>query len=158
MLISDVNKFRALNFRGRGRLRKYFNNENFPIYGIWIPIYCCLQCMYTNCLLDLPTLLGDFCKLDNSHTTHWFASFSTLVTLYVATTVSALKVTRTSLLYTGAFTCRYLDSDFKIQNLKEHSSDTSRTQRELLGSAGLKLVIPVTVPSSELKSSHNTHS
>ena len=27
-------KFRVLNFRGLLRLRKFFNNENFPIYGI----------------------------------------------------------------------------------------------------------------------------
>ena len=29
-----VKKFRALNFRKPGHLRKYCNNENFPIYGI----------------------------------------------------------------------------------------------------------------------------
>ena len=33
LLIPGVNKFCALNFRGWGRLRKYFNNENFPMYG-----------------------------------------------------------------------------------------------------------------------------
>ena len=26
--------FRALNFRGLGQQRNFFNNENFPIYGI----------------------------------------------------------------------------------------------------------------------------
>ena len=26
--------FRAFNFRGWGHPRKFFNNENFPIYGI----------------------------------------------------------------------------------------------------------------------------
>ena len=34
LLMSVVNKFCALNVRGQGRLRKYFNNENFPTYGI----------------------------------------------------------------------------------------------------------------------------
>ena len=29
----------ALNFRKPGHLRKYCNNENFPIYGIYIYIY-----------------------------------------------------------------------------------------------------------------------
>ena len=27
--------FRAFNFRGWGHPRKFFNNENFPIYGIY---------------------------------------------------------------------------------------------------------------------------
>ena len=30
-----VKKFRALNFRGLGQQRNFFNNENFPIYGIY---------------------------------------------------------------------------------------------------------------------------
>ena len=35
LLISVVNKFRVLNFHGQGRLRKYFNNKNVPIYDSW---------------------------------------------------------------------------------------------------------------------------
>ena len=33
---SLLKKFRALNFRGLGQQRKFFNNETFPIYGIII--------------------------------------------------------------------------------------------------------------------------
>ena len=33
-LYSLLKKFRALNFRGLGQQRNFFNNENFPIYGI----------------------------------------------------------------------------------------------------------------------------
>ena len=32
-----VKNIRALNFRKPGHLRKYCNNENFPIYGIYFP-------------------------------------------------------------------------------------------------------------------------
>ena len=32
-LYSLLKKFRALNFRGLGQQRNFFNNENFPIYG-----------------------------------------------------------------------------------------------------------------------------
>ena len=38
-LYSLLKKFRALNFRGLGQQRNFFNNENFPIYGIYICIY-----------------------------------------------------------------------------------------------------------------------
>ena len=31
--IAYVLKFRVFNFYSKDRLRKYFNNENFPIYG-----------------------------------------------------------------------------------------------------------------------------
>ena len=31
-----LSNIRALNFRKPGHLRKYCNNENFPIYGIYI--------------------------------------------------------------------------------------------------------------------------
>ena len=34
-LYSLLKKFRALNFRGLGQQRNFFNNENFPIYGIF---------------------------------------------------------------------------------------------------------------------------
>ena len=33
LFIFVVKKFRALNFRGLGQQRNFFNNENFPIYG-----------------------------------------------------------------------------------------------------------------------------
>ena len=36
LFIFVVKKFRALNFRGLGQQRNFFNNENFPIYGICI--------------------------------------------------------------------------------------------------------------------------
>ena len=32
---SLLKKFCALNFRGLGQQRNFFNNENFPIYGIY---------------------------------------------------------------------------------------------------------------------------
>ena len=31
----ELKNIRALNFRKPGHLRKYCNNENFPIYGIY---------------------------------------------------------------------------------------------------------------------------
>ena len=38
-LYSLLKKFRALNFRGLGQQRNFFNNENFPIYGMYIYMY-----------------------------------------------------------------------------------------------------------------------
>ena len=32
-IIAHALKFCVFNFRSKGRLRKSFNNENFPIYG-----------------------------------------------------------------------------------------------------------------------------
>ena len=45
-LYSLLKKFRALNFRGLGQQRNFFNNEKFPINGIYllyiiIYIYIC---------------------------------------------------------------------------------------------------------------------
>ena len=34
-IVNNVHNFLALNFRTGHAVRKYFNSENFPIYGIY---------------------------------------------------------------------------------------------------------------------------
>ena len=40
-LYSLLKKIRALNFRGLGQQRNFFNNKNFPIYGSEQGVSCC---------------------------------------------------------------------------------------------------------------------
>ena len=66
--------FRAFNFHGLGHPRKYFNNENFPIYGTSL---CCTIFSYANVyikilqFLQIPeSLLGHAPKLAKCHKMH----------------------------------------------------------------------------------------
>ena len=46
IMVNNAHIFHAFNFRTSHAVRKYFNNENFPIYGIITSIVPCIETFY----------------------------------------------------------------------------------------------------------------